>query len=429
MTTDVIYAVLSLVLAVIFSGAEISFLSSNKLQLEIASREGSVTAKIMYFFVGKPEHLFCTSLLGNILSLGFSVYFLLNILERLSPDEFNHLTRVSSIFLFILVVTAMIVVIGYIIPKCWALISPQRVIALVTIPFTCAYIALLPFTYGIILVYRFITKKLLRKKAVEHRPFFRITPLQSVIDDQKKSSTAVSEQHIITSALDFKTVKIRDCMIPRTEIAAVEIGNTIDQLRKAFMESGHSKIMIFKKNIDDIIGYCHSSSLFRHPHSIQEILIPIITAPETTPANELMRRFIVEKKNVAVVMDEFGGTAGIVSAEDIVDEIFGTPPTLESQEENLLEEQLDERTYRFNARLDIDYLNLTYNLNLPRGDYDTLGGLLLAHTDNMPTSGEIIRIPPFNFTIQSTFSNRIGVVKISVDEVKNDENSSSDGVS
>ena len=218
-------------------------------------------------------------------------------------------------------------------------------------------------------------------------------------------------------------------MIPRTEIAAVEISNTIDQLRKAFMESGHSKIMIFKKNIDDIIGYCHSSSLFRHPYSIQEILIPIITAPETTPANELMRRFIVEKKNVAVVMDEFGGTAGIVSAEDIVDEIFGTPPTLESQEENLLEERLDERTYRFNARLDIDYLNLTYNLNLPRGDYDTLGGLLLAHTDNMPTSGEIIRIPPFNFTIQSTFSNRIGVVKISVDEVKNDENSASDGVS
>ncbi|RAW03401.1 hemolysin family protein [Pseudochryseolinea flava] len=423
MTTDVGYAALSLLLAVIFSGAEISFLSSNKLQLEIASREGSMTAKIMYFFVSKPEHLFCTSLLGNILSLGFSVFYLLNVLEALSPREFNHLTNVSSIFLFILVVTAMIVLVGYIIPKCWAMISPERVVTLITVPFIISYIGLLPFTYGIILTHRFFTRKLLRRKEIEHRPFFRITPLQKVIDD--KPASYVGDERILASAMDFKTVKIRDCMIPRTEIAAVEITNTIDQLRKAFMDSGHSKIMIFKKNIDDIIGYCHSSSLFRQPFSIHDILIPVITAPETTPANELMQRFIVEKKNVAVVMDEFGGTAGIVSAEDIVDEIFGAPPSTESVEENLLEEQLDERTYRFNARLEIDYLNLTYKLGLPVGDYDTLGGLILAHTDNIPSVGEIIRMTPFNFTIQSIFSNRIGVVKITVDDVKNDENSAS----
>jgi CBS domain containing-hemolysin-like protein len=172
--------------------------------------------------------------------------------------------------------------------------------------------------------------------------------------------------------------------------------------------------MVFKKTIDDIIGYCHSSSLFKKPATIQDVLMPIIMAPQTTPANELMIRFIQEKKNVAVVMDEFGGTAGIVSIEDIIEEIFGEVDN-EPSDDSLLEQQLDDHTFLFSGRLEIDYLNKTYNIDLPTGDYDTLGGLILSLTENLPATGEVIRYPPFVFTIQSSQNNRIENVKIVVE--------------
>jgi CBS domain containing-hemolysin-like protein len=208
-------------------------------------------------------------------------------------------------------------------------------------------------------------------------------------------------------------------MIPRTEIVAVGLDSSLDMLREAFMESGHSKIIVYKDSIDDVVGYCHSSALFKKPTRIEEILTPIITIPETTLAKELMVRFINEHKSLAAVVDEFGGTSGIVSMEDVIEEIFGEIED-EHDENTEIELQLGRNTWLLSARLEIDYLNETYGWNLPTGDYDTLSGLILSYTEDLPKSGETVRIPPFTFVVQATEENRINTVRLYVESNKTD---------
>jgi CBS domain containing-hemolysin-like protein len=202
-------------------------------------------------------------------------------------------------------------------------------------------------------------------------------------------------------------------MIPRTEIIGVESSESIETLRNAFVESGHSKIIIYKETIDEIIGYSHSSALFKKPSRIEEILTPIIIVPETTLANELMIRFINQRKSLAVVVDEFGGTSGIVSMEDVIEEIFGEIED-EHDEDDLTEQKLDEHTWLLSARLEIDYLNDAYGWSLPIGEYETLSGLILSYTEDLPQPGESFDIDPYTITVQSTLDNRIDTVKLTV---------------
>ena len=222
------------------------------------------------------------------------------------------------------------------------------------------------------------------------------------------------DKQIFHNALEFKKVRIRECMIPRTEITAVSLQEGINKLKEAFVDTGHSKILIYRETIDNVIGYCHSSALFKKPNSIEEILTPIIIVPETKMANELMVQFIKEHKSLAVVVDEFGGTSGLVSMEDVIEEIFGEIED-EHDEDDLVEQKLDPNTFLLSARLEIDYLNSTYVWRLPRGDYETLGGLILSYTEDFPDEGDTISIPPYRFTIQSTDDNRIDTIKVVVE--------------
>jgi putative hemolysin len=413
MDTHGLYACLALVFSFIFSGAEIAFLSTNKLQFELQGREGLLSGRIMAFFARHPAIFFGTSMLGNVLALLFFVYFLIRAITSLLPAS---VMPASSVFVFIIVVlfsTLIIVLVTYLLPKCLTIARPDTILRIVAVPYAFCAVLLFPLVYPFITLFKFIVTRLLKIEYAEDRPFFDDQYRQHAFYRQRDSIRNTFDHEIFYNAIDFKNVKIRECMVPRTEITAVEVTEGIESLKQAFVESGHSKIMVFKKTIDDIIGYCHSSALFKKPATIQDIVMPIIMAPQTTPANELMIRFIQEKKNVAVVMDEFGGTAGIVSIEDIIEEIFGEVDN-EPNDDNLLEQQLDGHTFLFSGRLEIDYLNKTYNINLPTGDYDTLGGLILSLTENLPPTGEVIRYPPFVFTIQSSQNNRIENVKITV---------------
>jgi CBS domain containing-hemolysin-like protein len=219
---------------------------------------------------------------------------------------------------------------------------------------------------------------------------------------------------IFHKALEFKTVKVRECMIPRTEIKAVDLEDTnFEELNKMFVESGHSKILVFKESIDDVIGYVHSSELFKKPQDIDSIITPIPMVPETLLANELMIQFIAEFKSLALVIDEFGGTSGLVSIEDIIEEIFGEIQD-EHDDEDLVEQQLDKYNFILSARHEIDYLNDKYNWNIPLGEYETIGGFILSITGDLPRKDDIIRFSDYSITILSMEDIRIDTLKFSI---------------
>ncbi|GAB2777979.1 hypothetical protein GCM10027275_21570 [Rhabdobacter roseus] len=228
------------------------------------------------------------------------------------------------------------------------------------------------------------------------------------------------EERMFINALDFKDVRIRDCMIPRTEISAVSLDDTIEDLRQAFISSGHSKIVVYRDSVDEVVGYCHSLALFRKPKEISAIVTPILIVPEAMPASDLMLRFLEERKSLALVVDEFGGTSGLVSVEDVVEQIFGEIQDEYDSTEDWTERQLDEHTYLLSARHEIDYLNDKYEWNLPEGDYDTLAGLLIHTHEDLPKVNEVIQVPPYVFKVISMQDTRIELVRLSIMEKEND---------
>jgi CBS domain containing-hemolysin-like protein len=266
-------------------------------------------------------------------------------------------------------------------------------------------------------VSRFMITRILNLEYSEDKPVFRLTDLNEYIKNTligKKDEDEIGVKTLIlNNALDFKTVKVRDCLIPRTEITAVAIKDDVDTMKQAFIESGHSKVIVYKDSIDEVVGYVHSLELFKKPKDIESILTPIPIVPETMQANEVLLQLLNERKSLSLVVDEFGGTSGIVSVEDIIEEIFGEIRD-EHDDEELVEQELSPSTYLFSARQEIDYLNERYLLNIPPGDYDTLGGFILHINENLPAKNQIIETERFVFQIMLVVNNRIIQVKMTV---------------
>ena len=402
-----------LVFSAFFSGTEIAFVSASKLQIELQSQQGKLTGRILAFFTQKPSRLINTALVGNTIALVIYGIFMASVLEPLIaeqlPEGFN--SQSTVVILQTILSTFIVLITAEFTPKSIFLINPNSLLNLLALPIIFIFIIMFPVVWLIEQMSKFIILFVLRQPYSEDRQVFGLTDLSNYIkqntrDDIRKSKVELDTK-IFNNALEFKTVRIRECMIPRTEISAVDIEDTVEDLKNEFIESGHTKILVYRDSIDDVIGYCHVLDLFKKPKDIESMLTPIIIVPETMLANELMIQFIQERKSLALVVDEFGGTSGIVSLEDVIEEIFGEIQDEHDEDEDWVEQKIDENKYILSARHEIDYLNEKYNWDIPEGDYDTLGGFILSITESIPQVHDVIKHNHYEIKIVSMEDARI----------------------
>lgn len=409
--------ILSILTSAFFSGIEIAFISANKLLIELKSKQGSLSARILSPFVNNPSRFISTTLVGN--NIGLVVYgiymgaFLNPYITQYIPGTAN--STMLLLLVQTLVSTLIVLVTGEFLPKVLFRINPDIILRVLSIPFLLSYYLFWPLVHFITWLAKVILNTVFRVQFSETTPVFSKVDLDQYINDSVEdlAEDADVDTEMFKNALDFGNVRLRDCMTPRTELVSFDIDATTDELYQKFKETGLSKILVHQGTVDHIIGYTHQKDLFKKPHSIRAILIPIEIAPETMSANELLNTFTRTRKSIALVVDELGVTAGIVTIEDIMEEIFGEIED-EHDVEQLAEVQLNEKDFIFNARLEVDYLNNKYELNIPEGDYNTLGGYIIAVHENIPNKGEVITIGKFQFTIISVSRNRINELKLSL---------------
>jgi|UniRef100_UPI0040471221 putative hemolysin len=419
-----IYVGITLVFSAFFSGIEIAYISANKLQIELQKKQGLWTGKIVSKFINKPGQFIGTTLIGNTIMLvlyGIFMAFLLDApLRRLLPEPL--VNEAVILFAQTILSTLLVLITGEFLPKSIFLLDPNRMLNFFALPFLIIYSVMYPIVWLIVGLSKGFITQVLRLDYNEEKPVFTITDLNSFIKDQMRQNRNPGDvevdSKIFDNAIEFKTVRVRECMIPRTDIVAVEVSDSIDELRKIFEESGHSKVVIYRESIDEVIGYCHQLELFKKPKSIEDILTPILIAPESALANELLIQFIQERKSLALVVDEFGGTSGLVSMEDLIEEIFGEIDD-EYDNEALTEQVIGEQEFLLSARLEIDYVNDKYGWELPYGDFETLSGFILSQTENLPNIGETISYGRFTFTIVSKQAHRIETVRLKINDSDN----------
>ena len=417
--TYLMYVLLTLVFSAFFSGIEIAFISANKLQIELQNKQGDLTGRLLSIFVQRPGQFIGTTLMGNTISLvlyGIFMAFLMEgPLKTWLPDGFNNDAIV--LVLQTLISTIVVLITAEFLPKSLFMLNPNSMLNFFALPFYMIYVLFYPVVWAVVGLSRFFITKILRLEYSEDKPVFTVTDLNSFVQNHihkgKEEGHVEIDTKIFDNAVEFKTVRVRECMVPRTDIVSVEVNDTIEDLKQVFEESGHSKVIVYRESIDDVIGYCHQLELFKKPKTIEEILTPIIIAPESALANELLIQFIQERKSLALVVDEFGGTSGIVSMEDIIEEIFGEIED-EYDSDDLIEQKISEQEYLLSARHEIDYLNDKYGWELPIGDFETLSGMILSLTENLPKKGESVTFESYTFTVMTKQEHRIETVRLKI---------------
>ncbi len=401
-----------LLLSAFFSGMEIAFVSANKLKVELDKQSGRAYSRLLEGVLQSSAKFIATMLVGNNIAL--VVYGVM--MAKLLEPTIEQYTQSGFLVLLIqtIISTLIILVTAEFLPKAFFRINPNQFLKIFALPLFLFYYLLWP----IVRVTIFMSKiglRLIGAPLEEEDAVFRKVDLEEYLKSSGKDEQDDVEVQMLQNALDFSSVKVRECMVPRTEIVAVDLSQSIEDLAKIFVETKLSKVLIYKENIDHIIGYAHSIEMFKNPTSIRSILLPIPIVPESLLANELMEIFTKERKAVAVVVDEFGGTSGMVTIEDVMEEIFGEIED-EHDEEQLTEEVLSDGELRLSARLEVDYLNEKYNLDLPASEaYETLGGFLVENFESIPNEGAEITIGNFTFTAEQASETRIEIVLIKSD--------------
>lgn len=415
-----LYILITLLFSAFFSGLEIAFVSANRFKIELEKKQGSLNAKINSFFAARPASFISTLIIGNNIAL--VIYGLLFAqlvgppLEALLESRFSIHSEISVAVLQLLLSTMLILVTGEYLPKNLFRLNPNRIMNIFAVPAFIIYWLL----YPVVMLTVFISESLLKLtgyKSGKDHPVFSRTDLDNLVKETTEDPNLTKEDidHefiILKNALEFTHTKVRECMVPRTDIEALDVESDIETLREKFVETGLSKILVYEDNIDQIIGYVHSFAIFKKPTDIRSVMIMPLIIPESMAVKDVLSEFTGRRKSMAVVVDEFGGTAGILTIEDVMEEIFGEIED-EHDSEDLTEQELGENEFLFSARLETRYLNEKYKLDIPESDdYSTLAGYIIQEHESLPEEGEILDFERFEFEIIKRQGGKIDEVKL-----------------
>ncbi len=415
MVTTIILIILTLIFSAIFSGIEIAFLSANKLKIELSFQRGTLSGKILNDYIKNPSKFIITTLLGNnIVLISFGI-LTASLLEPILDQYIR--SHALVIIIQTIISTTIVLLFGEYVPKVIFKVFADSILPIMAVPFRMIHYLLTP---GVILINGIsqVLFKIFGVKVTEHDFQFSTLDLEKFIKDhgtKEQEDEMEVDTELFENALYLKNLRVRDCMVPRREITAIDINNSIEDLKNIIIETYHSRILVFDDNIDKIVGYVHHFDLHKKPTTITSVLMPITVVPETMQIQKLLNEFIKENKNIAWVVNEYGGTAGVITLEDILEEIFGEIDD-EYDKDELVDNQLSKNEYILSGRLEIDRINQEYNLQIPEGDYDTLSGFIIAHHETIPEKNEIIEIDQYSFKILDVSETKIETVKLVINE-------------
>lgn len=425
MSQETLIILITLLLSAFFSGMEIAFVTANKIQIEIEKKHDNLFGILLTKITAKPSKFITAMLVGNNLSLVVYGYFmgefLMGLFVQLNPTRFGFVNSLLTDFNLLtqtFISTLIILITAEFLPKVFFQIYANSLLKWLSFP---AYIILFLLSIPSELIMKltdWILKYIFKTSGDDIQLTFTKMELGHYINEQieknDNENKVDSEIQIFQNALEFSEIKAREIMVPRTEIEAVDIQTSIPEVIKILTETGYSKILIYKENIDDIVGYIHSFDLFKKPKNISSVLKPIEFVPETMLTKDILDLLIKKRKSIAVVLDEYGGTAGLITLEDIVEELFGEIED-EHDVDELTEMQIDDSTYKFSARFEVDYINEVYKLSLPEDEnYETLGGLIVNYTEEIPQINEVVQIQNYQFTILEVSNTKIDMVSLKI---------------
>lgn len=412
---NLILIITTLAFSAFFSGIEIAFISANRLKIALDENQGGVRANILAKFAKQPSRFIGTMLLGNNVAIVIYGMLMAAVLEPLIANYTN--SAVLILLLQTIISTLLVLVFAEFLPKAIFRINPNRIISVFAIPLQIISTILSPFTFITVGLANLILKIFIKDIGEDVEVIaFEKTDLDSYLEESlnkgENQEELDHEVKIFHNALNFSEVIARDCMIPRNEIIAFELEDNIDELRQKFIETGLSKILIYRDTIDNIIGYIHSYEMFKHPENIKSALLPVSIVPESITANNILEDLIQKNRSIAIVIDEYGGTAGMITMEDVIEEIFGEIID-EHDLGDISHQQLTDNKFEFSGRTEIDFINDNYPLNIPENEeYETLAGYIIKQIEEIPEQGEVIKVDNYEITILEVSQAKIEYVAL-----------------
>tara|TARA_B110000495_G_scaffold85180_1_gene73307 strand:- start:17 stop:1270 length:1254 start_codon:yes stop_codon:yes gene_type:complete len=411
MEVDITIILISIIFSAFFSGMEIAFVSANKLHIELEKKRKGFIPNILRKLTKNSSKFITTMLVGNNISLVLYSYFM----GKVIVEYYG----INSILIQTVISTILILVTAEFLPKAIFRVYANETLKILALPAYFFYVLLYVFSFVINGISDFFLKFIFRTDKDAQQTVFSKEELGDYITEQLEFGNDSEEEidseiQIFQNALEFQKVKAREIMVPRTEILAIEIHEKVSKLSESFINSGFSKILVYKTSLDDIIGHVNAFELFKKPKTIKSILLPVEIVPESMMINDVLNSLMKKRKSIAIVVDEYGGTSGMITVEDVVEELFGEIED-EHDVQELTDERITETEFKFSARLEIDYLNEEYNLNIPKEEaYETLGGFIIDHTENIPEKGEVLEILGYEITILGVSSSKIEEIRLKI---------------